>query len=95
MLKERGVVVQIDPMPDSSVQGLQRLTVRRLKKHDLLTARELQVTRALADGMRYKEVARLLGTAPSTVRNQTQTIYEKLEIHNRASLASVFDRTLR
>ena len=91
VLKERGVVVQINPIPGSSVQGLQRLTVRRLRKRDLLTARELQVARALADDMRYNEVARLLGTAPSTERNQTQAIYEKLEIHNRASLASVFD----
>ncbi len=93
VLKERGMVVQVHADAGRNVEGLQRLSVRRLKKRDLLTARELEVARALADGLRYKEVARMLGTAPSTVRNQTQAIYEKLEIHNRASLASIFDRT--
>lgn len=93
VLKERGLVVRVHSSAGGSVEGLRRLSVRRLKKSDLLTARELQVARALAEGLRYKEVARMLGTAPSTVRNQTQAIYEKLEIHNRASLASIFDRT--
>ena len=39
-----------------------------------------------ASGMTNKQVARELGTSPSTVRNQLVRIYEKLGISNKAAL---------
>ena len=42
----------------------------------------------LAEGKSHKEVARALGVAPSTVRNQTRSIYEKLQVDNRVALAA-------
>ena len=47
------------------------------------------VAQALAQGKTHKMVAGDLGTSPSTVRNQTQSIYSKLEIGNRADLAKL------
>jgi len=67
---------------------IRRLTFRRLNRFDLLTRREREVALALAGGMSAKEVARDLGLAPATVRNQTQSIYEKLEVDNRAGLVA-------
>ncbi|MCP4319044.1 MAG: hypothetical protein GY789_24395 [Hyphomicrobiales bacterium] len=42
----------------------------RLACRDRLTARDGEVAQLLAAGNSHKEVARLLGVAPSTVRNQ-------------------------
>jgi len=67
---------------------LRRLTLRRLNRFDLLTRREREVARELAGGKSAKEVARHLGLAPATVRNQTQSIYQKLQVDNRAALVS-------
>ena len=72
--------------------GLRRLTLRRLTQVDMLSPREREVARALSDGHSHKEVARLLGLAPATVRNQTQSIYQKLGVDNRASLSAMLAR---
>lgn len=72
--------------------GLRRITLRRLHRLDLLTGREAEVATALAQGKSAKEVARQLGLAPATVRNQTQSIYQKLEVDNRAALAAMVSR---
>lgn len=68
--------------------GLRKLTLRKLTPFDLLTQREREVARALANGKSHKETARLLGIAPSTVRNQTQAIYTKLNVGNRSNLTA-------
>lgn len=77
---------------DAGGMGLRRLTLRPLTGFDLLTRREREVARALAAGKSHKETARLLGVAPSTVRNQTQAIYGKLKVDNRSSLAAAVRR---
>lgn len=87
ILPDRDLVVLVDLPPRFQGMGLRRLTLRRLTRCDMLTPREREVARALANGKSHKEVARLLGLAPATVRNQTQAIYAKLGIDNRASLS--------
>lgn len=67
--------------------GMYTISLRPMRKFDLLTARERDVAQALSNGKSHKETAKLLGVAPSTIRNQTQSIYGKLGIDNRASLA--------
>ncbi|MCZ4291697.1 helix-turn-helix transcriptional regulator, partial [Hoeflea alexandrii] len=42
--------------------------------------------------VKLQYLARMLGIAPSTVRNQTQSIYDKLGVNSRAGLASMFAR---
>lgn len=88
VLPELDLVVTVDPAPMPKGMGLRRLTLRRLTRADLLTSRQREVAQALASGKSAKEVARLLGLAPATVRNQTASIYEKLQVDNRAELAS-------
>ncbi|QYZ69724.1 response regulator transcription factor [Neotabrizicola shimadae] len=89
ILPDRDLVVQVEAAPRFCRMGLHRLTLRRLNRFDLLTAREREVARALAKGHSHKEVARLLGLSPATVRNQTQSIYSKLMIDNRSALTSI------
>lgn len=54
-----------------------------------LSPREREVAGLFASGMTNKQVARALGTSPSTVRNQVMRIYEKLGISSKAELASL------
>jgi DNA-binding CsgD family transcriptional regulator len=89
ILPERDLSVTVEQTPQFQGMGLRRITLRRLNRFDLLTAREREVARQLAEGRTAKEVARSLGIAPATVRNQTQSIYHKLQVDNRASLAAV------
>jgi len=52
-----------------------------------LSPREREVAELFAAGNTNKQVARTLGTSPSTVRNQLVKIYEKLNISSKAALA--------
>ena len=48
-----------------------------------LTERELEVIRALAQGLSDRQIARSLGISEKTVRNHTSNIYRKLHIFDR------------
>lgn len=49
-----------------------------------LTARQFQVLRLMSTGLGFKQIARELGVAEKTVRNQASRIYAKLKVHDRA-----------
>lgn len=89
ILPDHDLLVTVEETPKFQGLGLRRMTLRRLTRCDLLTTRERQVAQELASGKSAKEVARALGVAPATVRNQTQAIYQKLQVDNRAALVSV------
>ncbi len=55
---------------------------------ETLTAREYQVARIAADGMRTKEIAEQLRVSSRTVEAHLSNIYRKLEVNSRAALAS-------
>lgn len=87
LLIDQELVANCEHLPAIDGLPLYKVSLRPLRKFDLLTARERAVAGVLASGKSHKETARLLGVAPSTIRNQTQSIYGKLGIDNRASLA--------
>lgn len=69
------------------------ITARRRCNADALSARERAVAELVAKGLTHKQVAQMSGRAPSTVRNQIQSIYEKLRVNGVAGLiAERFDR---
>lgn len=74
--------------------GCTLISVARRSPGDALSPREWNVAEAFANGDSYKEVARRLGLAPSTVRFYLRTAYEKLGISGKAELAKLlFERT--
>lgn len=87
-LVDRGLVVTCEDIPERQSMGLRKLTLRRMQPADMLTQREWDVAYGLVKGESHKEVARRLGVSPATVRNQTQSVYQKLEIGNRAQLVN-------
>lgn len=93
MLKREGVVVFCERDRGAGAQSeLIRLRLSRLSRVDRLSPRERQVARLLAAGATHKNAAQALGSAPATIRNQTQAIYEKLGVRSRAQLAGIMLR---
>jgi two-component system, NarL family, response regulator NreC len=58
----------------------------RLSPIQMLTAREQEVLRLLADGKRVKEIAHQLHVSVKTVESHRQNIMDKLEIHSTIEL---------
>ena len=48
-----------------------------------LTRRELEVLRLIAGGFSNREIARALGTAEGTVKNQASSVLSKLGVRDR------------
>ncbi|MGI9357672.1 MAG: response regulator transcription factor [Rhizobiaceae bacterium] len=88
-LTELGLVVLCEIAPSYRDMNLRRLTIRKLTPLDLLTNRESEVAKLISEGKSHKEAARMLGVAPSTVRNQIQAIYEKTGVNNRVNLSAL------
>jgi DNA-binding NarL/FixJ family response regulator len=55
---------------------------------DRLTDREREVFDLLAKGMTNKEIAEMLVITTNTVKRHLKAIFEKLDVHNRASAAA-------
>lgn len=54
---------------------------------DLLTERELDVLRLLAQGYRKRDVAAILHVSPKTIEGHADKIMKKLDLHDRVALA--------
>lgn len=59
---------------------------------DALTLRERSIVNGVAHGLTFKEIARQVGLAPSTVSNQLYRVYDKLGVHSRLALAKLVHR---
>ncbi|HAD27481.1 MAG TPA: hypothetical protein DCF96_02350 [Rhodobacteraceae bacterium] len=89
VLVDHNLVVTCEAPPGLNEMGLRKFSLRPLTRFDMLTQREREVALVLSAGKSHKEAARLLGVAPATIRNQTQSIYSKLEVDNRSNLAAI------
>jgi DNA-binding NarL/FixJ family response regulator len=66
--------------------------LREVTSLDHLRPREFQVASLFAEGATHKDIARLIGLTPSTVRHYLRETYSKLDIDNKAALANLFNR---
>jgi len=64
---------------------------RRSESAHGLTAAERRCAVLAAQGLQYKEIAARLLVSPSTVRNQLASVYRKLNVRNKTSLARVLE----
>lgn len=56
---------------------------------DKLTSREREVVECVAQGLSFKQAAKKIGVAPSTVANHLYRVYRKLGVCSRTELASL------
>lgn len=88
VMDDLGLVVTAMPTAAGDDVGLRAVRVTALSPASRLSRREAEVAALLVQGLNHKQVARQLGVAPATVRNQTSRIYDKLGVGNRATLAA-------
>ena len=55
----------------------------------MMTRAEFQVALYASEGMSYKEIARVQGVSPSTVRNQLHSVYDKTGLTGKVELANL------
>ncbi len=77
----RGLFFRIDQAADKF-----HVRVRKDRRLPSVSTRELQVAKKLAGGMTFKEIARDLNLAPSTVSTHAYNLYDKLGFRRRAQL---------
>ncbi|MGH8456156.1 MAG: response regulator transcription factor [Stenotrophobium sp.] len=56
---------------------------------DRLTAREREIVFSVAQGLSFKQAAKRIGVAPSTVANHLYRVYRKLGVYSRTELAAL------
>jgi DNA-binding NarL/FixJ family response regulator len=74
---------------ESEISGRPREGRRETSGLSRLTARELEVLRALAGQGGNNEIARQLGISATTLRSHIRSTYEKLGVHDRAQAVLV------
>jgi DNA-binding NarL/FixJ family response regulator len=82
-------------LPSSIVQPAIRrasAAARRISPFELLTRREKEVARLIADGRSNKEAAVRLAMSEGTVKIHLHSIYSKLGVDNRTAVAILFTR---
>jgi DNA-binding NarL/FixJ family response regulator len=52
-----------------------------------LTPREVEILKLIVKGLTNREIATIFGTSQNTIRNQTTSIFAKLEVTDRAEAA--------
>jgi two-component system, NarL family, nitrate/nitrite response regulator NarL len=75
--------------PDSVSDALREVVNReaiRGEVSQMLTAREIEIARMVAQGLRNRVISERLGIAESTVKVHLYNIYQKLEIEGRVEL---------
>lgn len=73
------------------VDAVHQTILRRRASQDQLTDRQLDVLRAVADGLDNRQIARRLTISEGTVRTHLEHIYGRLRVSNRtAAVAAVF-----
>lgn len=76
----------------SPLGALVMLNLRPLGPLDQLSDREKQIVDLVCKGLTFKEVARSVDLAPSTVSNHLYRVYDKLGISSRTELALLVDK---
>lgn len=69
---------------------MKKLTISENKALGMLTPRELDIIRLVAQGMTNKDIGKQLFLSEGTVRNNIGAIMEKLEVKNRTQLGLMY-----
>jgi two-component system nitrate/nitrite response regulator NarL len=71
---------------DAQAAVARQIRARQVRERPLLSGREREVLRLVADGLSAPEIAGRLQLAPTTIRTHVQHLLDKLEARDRAQL---------
>ncbi|WP_108516465.1 LuxR C-terminal-related transcriptional regulator [Bradyrhizobium algeriense] len=77
------------PSPDLAPNGKEVDGAKIEKMLRVLTPREREIIRLVAEGLSNKEIARQLNVSPGTVKVHLYNVFQKLEVSNRTVLATI------
>jgi two-component system, NarL family, nitrate/nitrite response regulator NarL len=80
-----GVVIS----PGLQASFARELQLRQATDRPVLTARELEILKLTAQGLSGPQVALQLHLSPATIKTHLQSVYEKLEVSDRAAAVAV------
>ncbi|MBN2728308.1 MAG: response regulator transcription factor [Bacteroidales bacterium] len=83
-----GSDVKIAMVRNKSIEAKVNTITEELPKENL-SDREMEVLKAIVNGLSNKEIANTLFISPKTVETHRNNIMKKLEVHNTASLVKV------
>ncbi|MDI6641557.1 MAG: LuxR C-terminal-related transcriptional regulator, partial [Elusimicrobiota bacterium] len=69
---------------DATLTFLNAIKSQKFESEKSLTPREIEIMKFVAEGFSNKEIARLVYSAEKTVKNQLNSIFQKLNAVNRA-----------
>lgn len=78
------LMVRCEPLNDLAL-----ITIWPAGPLDRLTGREREIVYCVAQGLSFKQAAKKIGVAPSTVANHLYRVYRKLGVFSRTELASL------
>ncbi|MEC9363976.1 helix-turn-helix transcriptional regulator [Sinimarinibacterium flocculans] len=78
------LMLRCEPLGD-----LLLLTIWPAGPLDRLTSREREIVFSIAQGLSFKQAAKKIGVAPSTVANHLYRVYRKLGVYSRTELAAL------
>ncbi|MEW6167687.1 MAG: helix-turn-helix transcriptional regulator [Pseudomonadota bacterium] len=78
------LMVRCEPLGD-----LWLITIWPAGPLDRLTSREREIVTWVAQGLSFKQAAKKIGVAPSTVANHLYRVYRKLGVYSRTELAAL------
>lgn len=78
------LMVRCDPLAE-----LKLITIWPAGPLDRLTQREREIVNCVAQGLSFKQAAKKIGVAPSTVANHLYRVYRKLGVYSRTELAQL------
>ena len=87
----KGAHIQLS---SNQLEDIFLLRVRENNLLDTLSEREHTVSKLFITGLSYKEIAREMGIAPSTVRNHLTKAYLRLGITSKIQLANLFNNQI-
>jgi len=73
---------------DGAVERLREHDAQIAKVSDALSPREIEIMLSVAEGLSNKEVGRQLDISEGTVKMHLHSIYQKIHVNNRTSLAN-------
>jgi DNA-binding CsgD family transcriptional regulator len=79
----------------TEVAGLWVVALQEVSPLAVLPPRELEAIQFYSQGASYKEVAREMGIAPSTVRHHIRCAYKRMGINNKAQIAQILSKSSR